>query len=134
MKFLLLFIVFLTASAAIARGQSASKTKDNELVSRGKYLVDEVAMCVQCHSPRDQSGNMLRDQYLTGAPVPVKAPPYPEMNWASKAPAIAGLIGYTKEEGIRLLTEGITRDGRIRIHRCRLFDFPIKTPKLWSII
>jgi len=29
-----------------------------------------------------------------------------------KAPAIAGLPGYTKEESIRLLMDGLTRDGR----------------------
>ena len=70
-------------------------------------------MCVECHTPRDQNGNLIGDEYLNGAPVPVKAPPYPQINWAVKAPAIAGLIGYTKNEGVRLLTAGITRDGRV---------------------
>lgn len=44
--------------------------------------------------------------------MPLDPPPYPNIKWAVKVPAIAGLIGYTKEEGVRLLTEGITRDGR----------------------
>jgi hypothetical protein len=70
-------------------------------------------MCIECHTPRDESGNLIRDEYLDGAPVPVKAPPYPEFNWALKAPAIAGLIGYTKDQGVRLLTSGVTRDGRV---------------------
>ena len=82
-------------------------------VARGKYIVENVAMCPQCHTPRDESGNLIRDEYLDGAPVPVKAPPYPEFNWALKAPAIAGLIGYTKDQGVRLLTSGVTRDGRV---------------------
>ena len=34
------------------------------------------------------------------------------MKWALKAPAIAGLPGYTEEQGIRLLKEGLTRDDR----------------------
>ena len=42
----------------------------------------------------------------------VKSPPYPQMKWALKAPAIAGLPGYTEEQSIRLLTEGLTRDGK----------------------
>jgi mono/diheme cytochrome c family protein len=70
-------------------------------------------MCVECHTPRDENGNLIRDEYLNGAPVPVKAPAYPQINWAVKAPAIAGLIGYTKDEGVRLLTSGMTRDGRV---------------------
>jgi mono/diheme cytochrome c family protein len=81
-------------------------------VGRGKYIVEHVAMCVECHTPRDKTGRLIRDEYLNGAPVPVDSPPYPGMKWALKAPAIAGLPGYTKEEGVRLLTRGITSDGR----------------------
>jgi mono/diheme cytochrome c family protein len=84
----------------------------NRSNARGKYFVDQVAMCVECHTPRDDGGRLLRGKYLKGAPVPVKSPPYPNMKWALKAPAIAGLPGYTAEQGVRLLTEGITSDGR----------------------
>jgi len=51
-------------------------------------------MCVECHTPRDQGGRLIRAEYLRDAPVPVKAPPYPNLKWAIKAPAIAGLPGY----------------------------------------
>ncbi len=79
---------------------------------RGKYFVERVAMCIECHTPRDSSGQLFREKYLQGAPVPVNAPPYPNMKWAARAPAIAGLPGYTTEQGVRLLTEGITSNGR----------------------
>jgi mono/diheme cytochrome c family protein len=82
-------------------------------IERGKYLVEQVAMCVECHTPRDQSGQLIRAEYLRGAPVPVKAPPYPNLKWAIKAPAIAGLPGYNKGQGVRLLTEGITASGKV---------------------
>ena len=111
---LLFFSVFLfAASPALVEENSASPSNSSDLVTRGKYIVEDVAMCIECHTPRDESGNLIRDEYLDGAPVPVKAPPYPEFNWALKAPAIAGLIGYTKEQGVRLLTSGVTRDGRV---------------------
>jgi hypothetical protein len=84
---------------------------DGGAMSRGKYLVEQVAMCVHCHTPRDESGQLIRSQYLRGAPVPVKPPPYPAVRWALKAPAIAGLPGYTREEGLRLLMEGIAASG-----------------------
>ncbi len=111
---LLLFVpVFLfAASPALLKENSLSPSKHGDLVSQGKYIVEDVAMCVECHTPRDQNGNLIADEYLNGAPVPVKAPPYRQINWAVKAPAIAGLIGYTKDEGVRLLTAGVTRDGR----------------------
>ena len=111
---LLFFSVFLfAASPALVEENSESRSNSSDLVTRGKYIVEDVAMCIECHTPRDESGNLIRDEYLDGAPVPVKAPPYPEFNWALKAPAIAGLIGYTKDQGVRLLTSGVTRDGRV---------------------
>jgi mono/diheme cytochrome c family protein len=79
---------------------------------RGKYIVEQVAMCVECHTPRDENGRLMRTRYLEGAPVPVKAPPFARISWALRAPAIAGLPGYTVEQGIRLLTDGVTADGR----------------------
>jgi len=82
-------------------------------VERGKYIVEQVAMCGECHTPRDHDGLSIRTEYLRGAPVPVKAPPYSNMKWAIKAPAIAGLPGYSKEQGVRLLSEGISAGGRV---------------------
>jgi mono/diheme cytochrome c family protein len=90
---------------------AASESGDS--VTRGKYIVDHVAMCVECHTPRNDKGEIVSAEYLKGAPVPVNRPPYPNMKWAIKAPGIVGLTGYTKQQGIRLLTEGITSDGRI---------------------
>jgi mono/diheme cytochrome c family protein len=89
----------------------ASESKDS--MTRGKYLVDQVAMCVECHTPRNDKGEILSSQYLKGAPIPVNSPPYPNMKWAIKAPGIVGLTGYTDQQGIRLLTEGIAADGRV---------------------
>ena len=103
--------VLLLSAAALAFAQN-KEPHDRSGNARGKYFVDQVAMCVQCHTPRDESGRLLRGKYLKGAPVPVNSPPFPNMKWALRAPAIAGLPGYTAEQGVRLLTEGITADGR----------------------
>ncbi len=89
---------------------SAAPAAKNGLIEHGRYLVHDVALCVQCHSPRDKNGRLLETRLLTGAPIPVNSPG-PAQPWAYQAPNIRGLIGYTEEEGIRLLTEGITRDG-----------------------
>ena len=78
-------------------------------VARGEYLVHSVAMCVQCHSPRDQRGNIIANQKLTGAPIPVRGPSW-DMEWAYKAPALAGLPGFTDEQIVMLLTEGHAGD------------------------
>jgi hypothetical protein len=91
-------------------------------MTRGKYLVDRVAMCGECHTPRNDKGEIISGQYLKGAPIPVNPLPYPNMKWAIKAPGIVGLIGYTNQQGIRLLTEGIAADGLFRTRPCRGID------------
>lgn len=79
-------------------------------VEHGKYLVENVAMCVECHSSRDDAGNIIESRRFMGGPVPVR-PPWPN-NWAIRAPRNAGLPGYTDEQAMRLLTQGaIGRDG-----------------------
>jgi mono/diheme cytochrome c family protein len=92
---------------------SHTASQPGDSMTRGKYIVDHVAMCVECHTPRNDKGEILSGQYLKGAPIPLNPPPYPNIKWAIKAPGIVGLVGYTKQQGIRLLTEGITSDGRI---------------------
>jgi mono/diheme cytochrome c family protein len=94
---------------ALATAQGASTA--GGAIARGKYIVEQVSMCVHCHTPRDGNGELILSRYLRGAPVPVNAPPYPAIKWALKAPAIAGLPGYTREEGVRLLMEGIAASG-----------------------
>jgi mono/diheme cytochrome c family protein len=106
-----LIILLVVGFSALELSWAASQPSDS--ITRGKYIVEHVAMCVECHTPRNEQGELLASQYLEGAPIPVDPPPYPNMKWAVKAPGIAGLIGYTKQQGIRLLTEGITSDGRI---------------------
>ena len=74
-------------------------------VARGSYLVNHVAMCVQCHTPRDATGALDQTRLLKGAPIPV-ASPFPTQRWAFSAPAIAGLPGFSDEDEISLLTTG----------------------------
>lgn len=78
--------------------------------SRGQYLTEQVAMCVQCHSPKDDAGRVIPERKFQGAPIPVVSP-YGARDWAVEAPGLAGLEFYDREGFIRLLTEGIARDG-----------------------
>ncbi|MFP3941989.1 MAG: c-type cytochrome [Thermoanaerobaculia bacterium] len=79
-------------------------------IERGRYLAERVAQCIVCHTPKDDAGDLILERRFQGAPIPVESP-YPGRTWAVEAPAIAGLSFYTREEAVRLLTEGIARDG-----------------------
>ena len=75
----------------------------------GEYLAHHVAMCVECHSPRDEAGTIIPGSEFMGAPLPVRTPAH----WATRAPRNRGLPGYDDEQAMRLLTEGaVARDGR----------------------
>ena len=72
--------------------------------ARGRYLVERVAMCGECHSTRDQAGAIVPETRLHGGPLPVRVP-WPA-DWPLQVPRIAGLPGYSDFEALRLLTEG----------------------------
>ena len=79
-------------------------------VEHGDYIVHDIAMCFECHSPRDADGNILQAHEFDGGPIPVR-PPWPN-NWAIVAPRNKGLPGYDDDQAMRLLTQGaIGRDG-----------------------
>lgn len=77
---------------------------------RGRYLVERVAMCWECHSTRDALGNIVAGTMFKGGSLPIR-PPWAN-DWPLAIPRIAGLPGYSDGLAIRLLTQGaIKRDG-----------------------
>ena len=84
-------------------------------IARGKYIVESVAVCGQCHTPRDSSGNMDRSRWLQGAPVPYM-PARPNSDWPINAPRIGGTPPASDADMIKLLMTGIWTDGnRLRL-------------------
>jgi mono/diheme cytochrome c family protein len=77
---------------------------------RGKYLVEEVAKCQECHTPRDDQGNLDMQAWMQGAPIWIQPTRHIE-NWADRAPALAGLPSFTDEEMERVLEKGIGPEG-----------------------
>lgn len=80
-------------------------------VERGRYLVNNVAMCPQCHTPRDGNGTLERHHELEGAPE-LFQPPNPDPDWPLKAPRIGGNPPASDQDMIKLLTTGIWTDGK----------------------
>lgn len=111
MKSLVLTIALLSFGALAAQAEVIA-TAPTEAVARGEYLAVSVAQCIQCHSPHDREGNLLRDQLFTGQAMPLTSP-YPDgPRWASRAPAIKRLPGWSVEEFVSILTTGKRLNGR----------------------
>jgi mono/diheme cytochrome c family protein len=96
---------------AHAQQRPAAKPANSNTVARGKYLVENVAMCSQCHTPRDSAGNLDRSQWLQGGPLWYQ-PANPVPDWPLQVPRIGGSISATDAELVTLLTTGIWRDGK----------------------
>ncbi len=79
-------------------------------VARGKYIVEDVAMCGTCHTPRFSNGELDRSRWLAGASVPY-LPAQPTSNWPIQAPRIAGRPPATDAQMITLLTTAVWTNG-----------------------
>ena len=98
------------APAPASRPEASAPISDPAAVARGRYLTHDVAMCVQCHSPRDEKGEIQRGDEFRGAPIPL-ASPFHGLPWAIRAPNLRGLEGFSDEMILRLLREGIAHTG-----------------------
>lgn len=88
-----------------------NNSSDNNLVERGKYVVEGLSRCDQCHTPKDDMGNPIASESLEGAPVWLQSA-RPVNNWPLKAPRLAGNPPATDQQMITLLTTGIWTDGK----------------------
>src|ERR1700677_93811 len=78
--------------------------------ARGEYIVNNVAVCGQCHTPRNAKGEPDRTKWLEGAPLWLTSA-QPVENWPLSAPRIAGALPGTDAEMLTLLTTGIWKTG-----------------------
>jgi hypothetical protein len=105
-------MLFLTVAIAASSGSAKPSTPsaDNIEVERGRYLVEEVAKCAECHTPRNARGELDHEAWLQGASIWIM-PVRPIPNWADRAPALSGLPSFTEEEVERVLERGIGPEG-----------------------
>jgi len=81
---------------------------------RGRYLVEDVAKCADCHTPRLQNGEPDKSHPLTGAMLAF-APTAPIPNWKAMSPNITPggrLWKHRGEAAIqKFLENGVWPDG-----------------------
>jgi mono/diheme cytochrome c family protein len=112
------FLLFLAGAASRTAAQKktsapppANAAANAALVARGKYIVEDVAVCANCHSPRDENGQLDHSRWLLGGPVFFQ-PAITMPDWPQLEPRLAGQPPATDAEMIRLLTTGIWTDGK----------------------
>jgi mono/diheme cytochrome c family protein len=117
--FLGLFALLGRPASSQTQKPSQNKTKEAQpspkssegSVARGKYIVESIAMCGQCHTPNDPAGLPDRRRWLQGGPVPFQ-PPKADSNWPINAPRIGGTpLPASDDDLVKLLTTGIWTNG-----------------------
>lgn len=110
---LLTFAAVLCGGAAFLHAETrepSAAALAEASIARGDHLVNRVAMCADCHTPRLQDGRLDPERAFHGSPLGF-APTAP-MPWMPVAPAIAGLPGYTPEQAVTLLVTGKKVNGQ----------------------
>ncbi|MBY0276796.1 cytochrome c [Candidatus Binatia bacterium] len=99
-----------SADAGSGPASNAPPSASSGDVARGRYLTHSVAMCIQCHTPRNADGTLDETRLFQGAAIPVESP-FKGQEWAAQAPDIAGLGSFDEEDEMSVLTKGHRRDG-----------------------
>lgn len=75
---------------------------DTEELQRGRYLVEALGHCAECHTPRDAIGGLDRSKWMQGAPNPSGKGTIPaitpgELGWSATDIAYYLETGFTPE-------------------------------------
>jgi hypothetical protein len=97
-----LLAVFSLTLISVSSAAPAKVSK----IERGKYLVEQVGMGGDCHTPHNEKGEPMAEKLLKGATLSFK-PVVPMPVWADKASNIAGLPGWETGDAVKFLMTGV---------------------------
>jgi mono/diheme cytochrome c family protein len=107
--------VAIAIAALVAMGafyQNATASDNNaKQIARGEYLVKGLAGCGDCHTPMNEKGELVMDEWLRGTKL-VFGPLVPMPNWAGSSVNIAGLPGWDAKKAVALLMTGLAPNGQ----------------------
>jgi mono/diheme cytochrome c family protein len=109
------YSVVLLSSLALVPAAGWMRAADDK-VERGKYLVEEVAKCQECHTPRNANGTFDKSKWLKGATLDF-APTHEVEGWHKTSPDLTGtspLFGRWQVKGVTefLMTAKNPRGGK----------------------
>ena len=81
-------VALMTMMAGVVVGSAVLTLHAQDAkAERGKYLVEEVARCQECHTPKTETGEFDRAKWMKGATL-VAAPSAPIADWHQRSPDI----------------------------------------------
>jgi mono/diheme cytochrome c family protein len=96
-----------TSNAGASVGGEGGGTAESPLVARGDYLVNHVAACSDCHTPRTATGAPDMTQFLAGAECFVKLPSGDCLHSRNLTNDETGLKNRTDDEIKAMIRDGV---------------------------
>jgi len=122
LKLSILILAWLCAAFTVSAADTNLPAADPAVVEHGRYLVEQVCLCGDCHSPRNANGEFDRSQWLQGELINFK-PDHP-MPFAAIAPPIAGLPSYANDAvALKFLETGTNAQGKLAMAPMPQFRF-----------
>jgi mono/diheme cytochrome c family protein len=94
---------------ALVAGATAADAQSGALMARGKYLVDTLMTCHNCHTPRGPSG-LVMDRALSGG-LHFAAPPFDVTASNITSDRETGIGAWSVEDIKKTLTTGVRPNG-----------------------
>jgi hypothetical protein len=94
-------------AAGVPGGGGEGGATESPLEARGDYLVNHVAACPDCHTPRDAMGAPILDQYMSGAECFVKLPNGDCLHSRNLTNDETGLKNLSDEQIKKAITQGL---------------------------
>ena len=82
------YTLFLSLAAAAVVGLTSPAFAQDATLARGKYIVEEVARCQECHTPRTESGDFDKAKWMKGTTL-IGVPSTTVPDWHQKSPDIS---------------------------------------------
>jgi mono/diheme cytochrome c family protein len=104
-------------------------------IEHGAYLVNEVARCGDCHTPRDENGKLDSSKHLQGGPTWITSK-IAFKKWHKTTPDItsSGLATkWTEERMVKFLSTGVQADMPMPAYRLTPDDAKAVTAYLRSL-
>jgi mono/diheme cytochrome c family protein len=98
-------LLLLLSTAAFAQDRA-------QQLERGKYLVETIAGCGNCHTPRNPDGSFKEDMQYAGAFV-IEEPVFKAYARNITPDMETGIGSWTEDEIVRAIREGIRPDGKV---------------------
>jgi mono/diheme cytochrome c family protein len=95
------------AGATGLGGNGEGGATESPVVARGDYLVNHVAACPDCHTPRNEMGAPIMEKYMSGAECFVKLPTGDCLNSRNLTSDATGLKNYTDEQIKSAIRDGV---------------------------